>query len=259
MSIIDQITVVISRIVNELGSELTHRIIVQLEMGNLSNHSDINDWNRHLYPSSIPTFLLVEFMKCWREIDIEPSALAFSFRCALESRRQAYNNFPKIELAWTGPFNPSTSLVRATYPVMVEMIENARNSILLVGYSFTATSDTTKKIIQKLHEAQTRGCTIKIALHDNGVNHNNVKNSWPWKKPLPSLLTWEGKENDIKASLHAKLLCIDQKEIFITSANMTYHGLDSNIELGVRIEGQQAKMIVRHFTSLERNGILRTI
>ncbi|MFG1735347.1 phospholipase D-like domain-containing protein [Paenibacillus sp. 843] len=259
MAITDQIAGVISRIVNELDSELSEKIITQLELGNLTKQSAANTWTRLLTPYFIPTPLLVDLLESWKQIDIDSNVLAFSIRCALETKRQAYCRFPKIELAWTGPYNPSTSLVRGTYSLMSEMIENAQNSILLVGYSFTATSDTTRNIIRKLSEAHIRGCAVKIALHDDGFNHENVKKAWPPNKPLPMLLKWKGNSNDTMASLHAKLLCIDQKEIFITSANMTYHGLDSNIELGVKIQGEEAKLIARHFASLERSRILRRI
>jgi phosphatidylserine/phosphatidylglycerophosphate/cardiolipin synthase-like enzyme len=255
MSTINQITVVISRIVNELDIDLCEKVISHLEMGNLTKKSSANTWTRLLTPYFIPISLLVDLLEFWKRTDWDSRVLAFSFRCALETKRQAYSKFPKIELAWTGPYNPSTSLVRGTYPLLSEMIENAQSSILLMGYSFTATSDTTKNIIRKLSEAQVRGCVVKIALHDDGFNHQNVKNAWPSNRPLPILLKWKGNENDNMASLHAKLLCIDQKEIFITSANMTYHGLDSNIELGVRIQGEQAKLIARHFASLVRSGI----
>jgi phosphatidylserine/phosphatidylglycerophosphate/cardiolipin synthase-like enzyme len=65
---------------------------------------------------------------------------------------------------------------------------------------------------------------------------------------------------DNMASLHAKVLLVDQYDLLVTSANLTYHGLSSNIEVGVRVKGNElAKQMAQHFTSLERSGILQRL
>ncbi|MBN3525174.1 hypothetical protein JSQ80_15340 [Paenibacillus apiarius] len=52
---------------------------------------------------------------------------------------------------------------------------------------------------------------------------------------------------------------VDRKEFLVTSANLTQHGLSSNIEVGVRIKGSIANQMENHFISLERAGILQRI
>ncbi|WP_418888875.1 phospholipase D-like domain-containing protein [Paenibacillus apiarius] len=55
------------------------------------------------------------------------------------------------------------------------------------------------------------------------------------------------------------MLLVDRKEFLVTSANLTQHGLSSNIEVGVRIKGSIANQMENHFISLERAGILQRI
>ncbi len=56
--------------------------------------------------------------------------------------------------------------------------------------------------------------------------------------------------------LHAKILSVDDRAVLITSANLTYHGLFSNLELGVVVYGRVAGEVRRHFDRLERQGHL---
>ncbi|MNR65073.1 hypothetical protein D3C85_1879750 [compost metagenome] len=56
--------------------------------------------------------------------------------------------------------------------------------------------------------------------------------------------------------MHAKMLVVDNLELLVTSANLTYHGMGSNIEIGVRIKGEVARKVSRHLFSLEQAGEL---
>lgn len=58
-------------------------------------------------------------------------------------------------------------------------------------------------------------------------------------------------EDDKMAALHAKVISVDQQQTLITSANLSYHGQQGNIELGTLIESKQiAKQIDDVFTKL---------
>ena len=53
------------------------------------------------------------------------------------------------------------------------------------------------------------------------------------------------------AALHAKVISVDQQQTLITSANLSYHGQQGNIELGTLIESKRiAKQIDDMFTKL---------
>ena len=58
------------------------------------------------------------------------------------------------------------------------------------------------------------------------------------------------------AALHAKVICVDQQKTLITSANLSYHGQEGNIELGTLIESQKtAKQVEDLFTRLVFNKV----
>ena len=59
------------------------------------------------------------------------------------------------------------------------------------------------------------------------------------------------KQEDKMSALHAKVISVDQTDTLITSANLSYHGQEGNIELGVRIHSKElAKQVEDIFTSL---------
>ena len=53
------------------------------------------------------------------------------------------------------------------------------------------------------------------------------------------------------SALHAKVISVDQQKTLITSANLSYHGQEGNIELGTLIESERtAKQVEDLFTKL---------
>ena len=67
---------------------------------------------------------------------------------------------------------------------------------------------------------------------------------------------WPDVSNQNHLKMHAKLIVGDQKDALVTSANLTMHALDKNIEMGVRLKGKPAQKIARHLESLIEEGIL---
>ena len=58
-------------------------------------------------------------------------------------------------------------------------------------------------------------------------------------------------KDDELAALHAKVISVDERETLITSANLSYHGQQGNIELGTLIESRRiAKQVAELFTTL---------
>ena len=59
------------------------------------------------------------------------------------------------------------------------------------------------------------------------------------------------KQKDKMSALHAKVISVDQQKTLITSANLSYHGQEGNIELGTLIESERtAKQVEDLFTKL---------
>jgi phosphatidylserine/phosphatidylglycerophosphate/cardiolipin synthase-like enzyme len=59
------------------------------------------------------------------------------------------------------------------------------------------------------------------------------------------------------ASLHAKVLTADSDRALITSANLTFHGFEVNVEIGVQITGDGAQRLEAAFKELmHRRGFI---
>jgi phosphatidylserine/phosphatidylglycerophosphate/cardiolipin synthase-like enzyme len=69
---------------------------------------------------------------------------------------------------------------------------------------------------------------------------------------MPSVFTWPESPKDAMTKLHAKTIVADSADALVTSANLTYHGYEANIELGVRVSGEPARLVEAHFRDLIR-------
>ena len=160
----------------------------------------------------------------------------------------------RVSLVVTAP--PSFSInARATMNVVQSMIEGAERNILITGYSLSAYfSELVDTIIQKSQ----RGVFVKFFVNDMD------------KQPeFEKVLRYKGRflkvydfhhEEDKMAALHAKVISVDQRQTLITSANLSYHGQQGNIELGTLIESKQiAKQIEDVFTKLTFSKVFKEI
>ena len=151
----------------------------------------------------------------------------------------------KVSLVVTAP--PSFTInARTTMNVVQSMIYGADRNILITGYSLSSYfSELVDTIIQKSQS----GVFVKFFVNDIE------------KQPsFDKIIRYKGrflkiynycKEDDKMAALHTKVISVDQHQTLITSANLSYHGQQGNIELGLLVESQQiAKQIDDIFTKL---------
>lgn len=155
------------------------------------------------------------------------------------------NEADKVSIVVTAP--PSFAInARTTMSVVQSMISGAERNILITGYSLSSYfSDLVDIIIDKSQQ----GVFVKFFVNDIDKQQGFDK-----------LLRYKGrflnmynyKQSDDKMSaLHAKVLSVDGYSTLITSANLSYHGQQGNIELGTKIDSKTvAKQIDDIFTKL---------
>lgn len=151
----------------------------------------------------------------------------------------------KVSLVITAP--PSFSInARTTMNVVHSMINGAERNILITGYSL---SSYFSELVDTIVLKSQRGVFVKFFVNDID------------KQPgFDKILRYKGRfleiynyrqEDDKMAALHAKVISVDQQQTLITSANLSYHGQQGNIELGALIESKEiAKQIDDVFTRL---------
>ena len=151
----------------------------------------------------------------------------------------------KVSLVVTAPSSFSFN-ARTTMNVVQSMIDSAERNILITGYSLSSYfSELVDTIIQKSQH----GVFVKFFVND-------LDKQLEFEK----VLRYRGRflkvynfrqEDDKMAALHAKVISVDQQQTLITSANLSYHGQQGNIELGTLIDSKQiAKQIEDVFTKL---------
>ena len=151
---------------------------------------------------------------------------------------------------------PSFSVrAKSTKNTVEGMIRGAKRSVLITGYSL---SGYFADLVDVLIEKSQKGVYVKFFV-------NNIKN----QKGFDKLCRYKGRllhiynfagSNDSMAALHAKVISVDEKQTLITSANLSYHGQEGNIELGTLVDSREiAKQVDDIFTHLVFTKVVKEI
>ena len=151
---------------------------------------------------------------------------------------------------------PSFSVrAKSTKNTVEGMIRGAKRSVLITGYSL---SGYFVDLVDVLIEKSQKGVYVKFFV-------NNIEN----QKGLDKLCRYKGRflhiynfagSNDSMAALHAKVISVDEQQTLITSANLSYHGQEGNIELGTLVDSREiAKQVDYIFTHLVFTKVVKEI
>ena len=170
------------------------------------------------------------------------------------------------KLVWTGP-DVYMSPARPTTVILTELLQSARERVLIVGYEF----DHGSVLFGPLH----------VVMRDHGVKaaicfdispapspktnvdsylairaHQFLKKNWTFGAPQPELFYFrQGADYGSRKSLHAKCVIVDSKRVLIGSANFTKRGHTRNVEVGVSIENVElAGALLAQFDRLIENN-----
>lgn len=143
----------------------------------------------------------------------------------------------------TGRFWTGADGARTIGPVLIDLIENARQEILIVAYRLTIAHDELRK---SLEAALARGCHVKIILDANADPNVSEANFFNYLlKQYPNLCIWDFREsnNNQNMALHAKMIVADRKSAVVGSANFSRNGLIENHELALWVHGKTARSL----------------
>lgn len=162
--------------------------------------------------------------------------------------------FTTVTPVWTGPLTAVAT--RLTSAVVVEMIGQADQQVLLVGYAVHNEPTVTKALIA----ARERGVTVTLVLERHVDNPLFSANAHPFPGLDAIRLCWPAGVRPTGASLHAKLLVIDDNSALIGSANITGAALGKNLECGLLVRGgDTARSLRLHVASLVAEKQLEAI
>lgn len=165
-----------------------------------------------------------------------------------------------IELVWTGP---SSELVatRKTEQALLQIIKSARIKLFLtsfVAYDVAA-------ILQSLEDALSRGVTVSILLEasemDGGGISIDVIGRMREALPNAKIFSWKDKADAYAGGkVHAKVAVADEHICFVSSANLTGHAMEKNMEAGVLISGGTTpRSLHRHLEALVKTRVIAQV
>ncbi|MBD5487850.1 MAG: phospholipase [Lachnospiraceae bacterium] len=135
---------------------------------------------------------------------------------------------------------------RTTKNTVSSMLEGAEKSIMITGYSL---SDYFSDMVDLIICKSQKGVFVKFYVN-NIDSQDNFDKLCRYKGRFLKIYNYPRSE-DTMAALHAKVLSVDGEKTLITSANLSYHGQQGNIELGTLIESKvMAKQVEDIFTQL---------
>lgn len=151
------------------------------------------------------------------------------------------------------------------YPLLIMLLSGAKRSIDIINPYYTEIGF--QKVANALIQASLRN--VEIRLVSRSVANTN-------RKPIPDveylnfikLLKEKGNSNHIhprifgkegaeskKINLHAKVICVDNKTVYLGSANITGASLMTNLEIGVLLTSEPAKEVHELFERAWENSV----
>ena len=143
-----------------------------------------------------------------------------------------YKNNERIDLVVTAPkgFNFKA---RKTSTVVYDLIYKAQKNITITGYSI---SDYVSDLIELIVEKSRKGIYVNIYLNNFDRKIEQLEKVLIYRNKYINIYDYNKNSNDKMAALHAKVITTDGKYVFISSSNLSYHGIEGNIEMGVLIK-----------------------
>jgi len=167
--------------------------------------------------------------------DIDENVLYGMFVVGMESKSRTEIKNNKLEIVWTGP-NKISSGVRNTKPVIEEMLKSASvdEKVILVDYMITSNAES---IVDELKSCLEDGVKVDLILDDNSKNRKHLRRCFAEKSlTRPRIFIRKEKESSFY-KVHAKMVIVGNREMLLTSANLTELGTEVNFEMGLLVRG----------------------
>ena len=165
-------------------------------------------------------------------------------------------NQESVEIVTTTPLSFQIK-GRKTQSVVEEILSSAKKSITFTGYSISEYFEYLLKLIDLKSRC---GVNVDLFINDYETHKKVLLDIFHKERKFFKVYRYSGNKEDKMASLHAKTIIVDEEKIFISSANLSYHGLSSNIEIGTLITSKsKAKQLLSIFSELKRQKVFVSI
>jgi phosphatidylserine/phosphatidylglycerophosphate/cardiolipin synthase-like enzyme len=121
-------------------------------------------------------------------------------------------------------------------------MEGARHTLVVMTYTLGHES---RAILETAYQRQCDGVRLTVVMEDSPTNHDAFERNWPDPADPPRILVpnravWP------TGILHGKVICADETDLFVSSANLTGRAVDHNLEVGVKLGAPHAREFMRY-------------
>lgn len=197
-----------------------------------------------------------QLIDAWRSTSINAEELASMLLAAGHVFTKATNQ-QSTELVWTGPTTPFVS-ARRTEQALLQVVNAAEQALFIT--SFVAYDVST--IVKALNAANDRGVVISMLLelsqgHGGSITFDAI-GKMRTLVPAARLYAWRDKADPFSdGRVHAKVAVADGRMCFITSANLTGHAMEKNMEAGVLVSGGNVpQLLAQHLQALVETRVV---
>jgi len=187
------------------------------------------------------------------EQQFTPDQVATLLECILTDRRlHRANQSEAIDLVTSGP-EAAGITNRDTSVVVREMFAHAQRSVTVVGYAVYQGQMVFEALAKRMNEIPELSVEffLNIPRPDRDTTRSEIlvtrfierfkTTQWPAGCRLPRIYydpRSTADEGRIRSSLHAKCVIVDNRHVFISSANFTEAGQQRNIEVGLHLDSE---------------------
>jgi phosphatidylserine/phosphatidylglycerophosphate/cardiolipin synthase-like enzyme len=209
---------------------------------------------------------LANLVNEWRQQtgDVTPSELAWALKAA-NSTDEFRRLRQRLEMVWSGPLS-GASTFRRTDQALLELIQTAKRSIIVVTFAAYNIPD----IASALLDAAKREVRISLILEsteesDRAVAFNAIAAMGAELARAATVYAWPAEKRGMdskgnRGALHVKCAVVDDESALISSANLTEHAMNLNMELGVLVRGGDLpRSLAQHLQALIQRGVLMSI
>lgn len=206
------------------------------------------------------------------KVSFQPTQVSVLLELLAETAERETVSAERLSLVWTGPEAPGI-VSRDTRAVVEELFRSARRSVLIAGYVIYQGQEVFKELARRMEEVP--DLTVKMFLNVSrsyndtraeqaifGEFRDRFRREWPGSCFPEVFYDPRGLELDpkVRASLHAKVVIVDGKRAFVSSANFTEAAQVKNIEVGILVrDALFAGKLDQHFVGLAANNTLHKL
>ncbi|OOP72850.1 phospholipase D-like domain-containing protein [Clostridium beijerinckii] len=228
------------------NGSISEALLIETIVSDIEKINDTLDFNLNFKES------LIEINKRFPNLSVEEANRLLQVAIGLYN----YKNTEKVEIVITAP-NSFKLNARKTSAIIKELIFSAEKSITLTGYSI---SDYAIELFDEIVNKSRQGIYVNFYLNDFENKKEHLDKLLLYKSRYLNIYDYNKNTKDKMAALHAKVVVIDSYKTFISSSNLSYHGIEGNIEMGTVIESfKKAELVEEMLKELKRQKVFEKI